>query len=129
MNRSKETGFNDRLTDAASAKKAQLAKFLAKSKSAANDPAVAERQSAWQAIAVAREVRVAERKAARAASEAYAAAESAASAAALAAEQVARDLAASEQAARDAASALALGAEQKIARDARYAARQARGRK
>ncbi len=39
------------------------------------------------------------------------------------------EAAAAEQAVRDAASALALEAEQKIARDARYAARQARGRK
>ena len=40
-----------------------------------------------------------------------------------------RDAAEAEQAVRDAANAVALEAEQKIARDARYAARQARGRK
>ncbi|HZK89647.1 MAG TPA: DUF6481 family protein [Stellaceae bacterium] len=127
MKRSKEKGFEDRLTAAANARKAQLEKFLAKS--AANAPGLAERQSARQAVATARDIRVAERKAVRLESEAQAAAASAARAAALAAEQTARDAAAAEQVARDAADALLRQAEQKSARDSRYAARQARGRR
>jgi hypothetical protein len=125
--RSKESGFDDRLTAAANAKKAQLQKFLAKS--AANDPALAGRQSVRQGIAAARHVRLAERKSSRRESEAQAAAEQAAFAAARAAEQTARDAAAAERAVRDAADAVALKNDQKTARDARYAARKARGRK
>jgi hypothetical protein len=127
MQRSKEGRFDDRLTAAANAKKAQLEKFLAKS--AATDPGLAERQSARQEIVAAREIRMAERKAVRLANEARAAAETAAQAAALAAERTARDVAAAEQAVSNAAGALALKEEQKIARDVRYAARKARGRK
>jgi hypothetical protein len=127
MKSSKEIGFDGRLTAAANARKVQLEKFLAKS--AANDPAAAKRQSDREAVAIARDIRVAARKAARQESEARATAETAAHAAALAVEQSARDAAAAEQAVRDAAGALVLAAEQKIARDARYAARQARGRK
>jgi hypothetical protein len=127
MKRSAEKGFGDRLTAAANAKKAQLEKFLATS--AANVSGRAERQSARQAVAAARDIRVAKRKAIRLESEARAAAETAALAATLAAEQTARDIAAAEQVARDAADVLLRQAEQKNARDARYAARQARGRK
>ena len=127
IKRSKEKGFDDRLTAAANAKKALLEKFLAKS--AANAPGLAERQSARQAVAAARGVRIAERKAVRLEAEAHLAAETAARAATLAAEQTARDAAAADQAVRDAADALVRQAEQKSARDARYAARQARGRK
>jgi hypothetical protein len=127
MKRSKENRFDDRLAAAANAKKVQLEKFLAKT--AVNDPGLAERQSVRQGIAAAREIRVSERQAVRRENEAYAAAETAAQAAALAAEQTARDVDAAEQAVSDAAAALALEGEQKIARDARYAARKARGRK
>jgi uncharacterized protein DUF6481 len=127
MKRSKESRFDDRLTAAANAKKALLEKFLAKT--AANDPDLAQRQTARQRIAAAREIRVTERRAVRRENEAHAAAETAAQAAALAAEQTARDVAAAEQVVSDAAAALALEGEQKIARDARYAARKARGRK
>ena len=127
LKRSKQSGFDDRLTAAANAKKALLEKFLART--AVNDPGLAERQSHRQAIVADREIRAAKRKALRLESEAHAAAETAAKAAVLAAEQITRDTAAAEQAVRDAASAVALKVEQKIARDARYAARQARGRK
>jgi hypothetical protein len=125
--RSKEKRFDDRLTTAANAKKAQLEKFLAKF--AANEPGFAERQSARQMIAAAREIRVAERKAVRLKREAQAAAEEAARAAAIAAEQIAHDVAVAERVASEAAGALVREVEQKIARDARYAARKARGRK
>jgi hypothetical protein len=127
MKRSKENRFDDRLAAAANAKKAQLAKFLAKT--AVNDPGLAERQSVRQGIAAAREIRVSERQSVRRENAAHAAAEAATRAAALAAEQTARDVAAAEQAVNDAAAALALEGERKIARDARYAARKARGRK
>jgi hypothetical protein len=127
LKRSKQSGFDDRLTAAANAKKSLLEKFLART--AVNDPGLAERQSIRQAIVADRETRAAKRKALRLESEAHAAAETAAKAAVLAAEQITRDTAEAEQAVRDAASAVALKVEQKIARDARYAARQARGRK
>lgn len=127
MKRSKQSGFDDRLTAAANAKKTLLEKFLAKT--AANDPGLAERQSVRQAIVADREIRDAKRRALRLESEAHAAAEAAAKAAVLAAEQIAREAAAAEQVVSDAADALALKVEQKIARDARYAARKARDRK
>ncbi|HXP05612.1 MAG TPA: DUF6481 family protein [Stellaceae bacterium] len=127
LKRSKQSGFDDRLTAAANAKKTLLEKFLAKT--AANDPGLAERQSVRQAIVADREIRDAKRRALRLESEAHAAAEAAAKAAVLAAEQIAREAAAAEQVVSDAADALALKVEQKIARDARYAARKARDRK
>jgi hypothetical protein len=127
LKRAKEKGFDDRLIAAANAKKAQVERFLARS--AANASGLAERQSARHAVVAARDVRIAERKAVRLEGEAQLAAETAARAAALAAEQTARDVAAAEQAVRDTAGALRRQAEQKSARDARYAARQARGRK
>jgi len=127
LKRSKQSGFDDRLTAAANAKKTLLEKFLAKT--AANDPGLAERQSVRQAIGADREIRDAKRRALRLESEAHAAAEAAAKAAVLAAEQIAREAAAAEQVVSDAADALALKVEQKIARDARYAARKARDRK
>ena len=127
LKRSKQSGFEDRLTAAANAKKALLEKFLAKT--AANDPGLAERQSARHAIAAYRELRAAKRRALRLESEALAAAETAAKAAVLAAEHIARETAAAEQVVSAAAVALALKDEQKTARDARYAARKARDRK
>ncbi len=123
MSRFKETGFTERLSTAASAKKAELEKFRGKSE--ANDPAFAERQAARHAVSLARETRTAGRKAARLASVAREAAEQAAHEAAVEAEQAAVDAEVAEQAARD----VALQAERKAARDARYAARKARSRK
>ena len=116
MIKSKETSFADRLSTAASAKKAAVERFRAKSLT--NDPALAERLAAGQAISIARDARAAERKAARLASDAAA---KAARAAALEIEQAARATEIETQAARDAA----LQAERKEARDARYAARKA----
>jgi hypothetical protein len=120
MNSFKGSGFADRLSTAAKAKKAQLDKFRARS--GVNDPAVADRNAARMASSIARDARVAERKAARQAEEA-------ARKAALEVEQAtqaARDAeAAAEQAIREAA----LETERKAARDARYAARKARAKK
>src|SRR5712672_249625 len=104
MNRSKETGFAERQSAAAAAKKAALERHRV----ATNDPQLAERQVARQAVKLARDTRVAERRAARLAEEARLAAERAA-----------------EEAARQAA----LEAAKQAARDARYAARKAAKRK
>jgi hypothetical protein len=122
MQTHKNDTFNDRLTTAAAAKNAMLARFRARP--GPDDPAVIQRQKAQAAIDLAREARAAERKAAREAEAARKLAEQAAAAAELKAK-------AAEQAALDAAAvrrAAALAAEQKQARDARYAARKARFR-
>jgi hypothetical protein len=105
--------FNERKATAANAKKATAERFRAKA--GADDPTFAERQAALQAISDAREIRTAERKAARAAEAARLIAEEAARVADKAAQEA-------EQKARDAA----LEIERKAARDARYAARKAR---
>ncbi|MBV9704191.1 MAG: hypothetical protein JO163_15785, partial [Methylobacteriaceae bacterium] len=68
--------FQDRQAAAASARKEQLAKFLARP--APDDPAVLERQAKRQAVLEARTIRTAEREARRAAAEAEAAARRAA---------------------------------------------------
>jgi hypothetical protein len=123
MSKFNGTGFDDRLNTAAKAKKAELEKFRAKS--GPNDPAFAERQAARHAISVARDARVAERKAAQLASDAREAAAKATREAAAEAEQTDRDA----EVARQAAHNIARQAEHKVARDARYAARKARPRK
>jgi Family of unknown function (DUF6481) len=132
MNRSKNTSFADRLSAAADAKKAQLER-AARAKSEAESPAAVERRTAREAVRVARDARIAERRATKLAAEARQAAalaaaqaaEAAAREAALKAEQEARDAEFAEQTAREAA----LEAERQAARDARYAARKARKRK
>ena len=117
MNNFKGTSFDDRLSAAANAKKAELEKFRARS--GTTDPAFAERQAARHAISVARDARTAERNVSRLASVAQEAAEKAARDAAVEAEQTATDA----EVARHAAHDVALQAERKAARDARYAAR------
>jgi Family of unknown function (DUF6481) len=123
MDNSKRTSFEDRLSAAANAKKAELEKFRARS--GTNDPAFAERQAARHAVSVARDARAAERAASRLAGLAREAAEQTARDAALEAEEAARAAEVAKQAADD----VALEAERKAARDARYAARKARGRR
>jgi hypothetical protein len=108
---------------AANAKKAELEKFRARS--GTTDPAFAERQAARHAISVARDARTAERNVSRLASIAQEAAEKVARDAAVEAEQTAADA----EVARHAAHDIALQAERKAARDARYAARKARPRR
>jgi hypothetical protein len=115
--------FDDRLSAAANAKKAELEKFRARS--GTNDPAFAERQAARHAVSLARDARTAERAASRLAGLAREAAEQSARDAAVEAEQAAR----AAEVARQAADDVALEAERKAARDARYAARKARSRK
>ncbi len=107
------TNFDDRLSAAAAAKQALLERFRARP--SVGDPAWIEQQAALKAISDAREARIAERKAAKDAEAARIAAE-------LAARKTQEQIAAAEAKAR----ALALEAERKAARDARYAARKAR---
>jgi len=122
----KDASFLDRRTAAEAAKKAQLERFRAQPR--ADDPAVVEREKARRAIAEARDARAAEREASKFAREkelaeqAVLATELAAKAAAEAAEQAVREK--REIADRE----VALNAERKAERDAKYAARKARKR-
>ena len=109
----KDNNFNDRMTTAANAKKAVIEKF--RKMPGPDDPAVQQRQAEMKALADARDLRAAERKAER---------EAAALEAKRQQEALAREKAA--QAAEAAARARAEEAERKAARDARYAARKAR---
>ena len=61
MNRSKNTSFADRLSAAAEAKQAQLER-AARARSEAESPAAVERQRAQEAVRVARDARIAERR-------------------------------------------------------------------
>ena len=115
MSSFKEPSLADRQKAATTAKKAALNRF----RENLADPALAERQAARH---VTRITRAAERKAAKMTREVELA------------EQAARDLELAKQAERDAAAkaeqraaqVVALEADQKEARDARYAARKAR---
>src|SRR5688572_13960501 len=64
----RDKGFSDRLSTAESARKAMLERVRAKP--GADDPAVAERKVARQAVSAAREARLAEREATKIAEEA-----------------------------------------------------------
>lgn len=123
----KEKGFNDRLQDQAKARQALLER--AKAKAPQNDPEFAKRQAERLRIAQEREARIAAREAEKAAErqrevERKAAEEAARlEAARLEAEE-------REKAKREEADKLVqLLAEQKAARDARYAARKQRQKK
>jgi Family of unknown function (DUF6481) len=107
------TNFDDRLSAAAAAKQALLERFRARP--SPDDPAEIARQAALKAISDARDVRIAERKAAKEAE-----------AARLAAEEAARRVQVQIAAAEAKVRAAAAEAERKAARDARYAARKAR---
>jgi hypothetical protein len=117
----KTPALNERLDEAASAKKAALERFRA----ASQDPGLAERRAARAAINEARLVRTAEREAAALARAAEIAEQKRlAAAAALQAQREAEE-AAARRAAEEVELDAALKAEQKAARDARYAARKA----
>jgi hypothetical protein len=106
----KDPDLQQRQSDAAAAKKAMLEKFRA----ASDDPAVAMRHATRVAVNEARLVRIAEREAAKRAREAELA------------EQATRAAELALQAQREAEKVEALvAAGQKVARDARYAARKA----
>ena len=113
----KEKSFSERQTSSADAKRALLRRFHAQP--GPDDPAVIEQRAARQALVAAREKRIAERGAARREAKARAAPE--------AHPRAEREPSAPPaRAAREAAEALALEAERKAARDARYAARKSR---
>ena len=116
----KNANFDERRNAAEAAKKAKLEKFRALT--AQINEGAAERQTTRQEIIAARDVRAAEREAARLANEARSAEDQAAREIVVKAEQTERDAKTAEQAEREVAS----GAERKAARDARYAARKAR---
>lgn len=113
----KEKSFSDRLSAAATARDAALAKFRARP--TPDDPAVIKRKEDRMAIAAAREARAAERKAAK---EAEAAAQAEREVIEKAEREVRERREAVEKVIRDAAEAT----ERKKERDARYAARKAR---
>ena len=116
----KEKTFADRLSTQAAAKRAMLEKF--KSRPKLDDPAVQARLAEQVARAKARDERIAEKKAEK---------EAARIAAEIEAKRLEEERIASEKEARrvEGEQALALLAEQKALRDARYAARKARGGK
>jgi hypothetical protein len=116
----KESDFADRQKAVAEAKKALLEKFRARP--GPDDPEVVKRQAEREAVLAARVAREAEREAARKAKEAELAEEAAREAERKAQAEQDAAVDAVEQAKRH----IALLAEQKAARDARYAARKAR---
>ncbi len=105
--------FNDRMKASAEAKQAIAEKFRNKPKP--TDPEIQERLRERAVIAAAREARLVERRAAKEAE-----------AARLRAEKIAKDAAEVVRQKEELARLRALAAEQKAARDARYAARKAR---
>jgi len=113
----KEKSFADRLSTSNNAKRAMLEKFRAQPK--LDDPAVRERLAAQVALAKAREARIAERKAEREAERLAHEAE----VARLAEEKAVQE---AEERRAEGDRAIAMLAEQKAARDSRYAARKAR---
>jgi hypothetical protein len=127
-----EDGFDERATAASRAKKAQIEKFRASL--TAPDPAKAERQAGRAALVADRQRRADQREverqaavAKRAAEQAAAAAEEAAQAEREAESQREADAARHAEFIEKQERALALKAEQKSKRDARYTARKARG--
>ncbi|MCJ2087411.1 DUF6481 family protein [Methylobacterium sp. E-005] len=120
VGQSKTNQIVDRLEATAKARQATLARFRARP--AADDPVILARQAARQAVVQARDVRATEREVARLAAEA-----DCASAAFAAKERAKAEIA--RQIAQKAARQTDLAAEQKAARDARFAARKARARR
>ncbi|MBF9233557.1 DUF6481 family protein [Microvirga alba] len=120
----RDIGFGDRLSTAENARKAMLERVRAKP--GPDDPAMAERRAARQAVSTAREARLAEREANKIADQAREAAEQQAREAAEHEQRLAQE--ANEATAKVEAveRQVTLEAEQKAARDARYAARKAR---
>lgn len=116
----KHANFNDRASAAAKAKQVLIEKFRARP--GPDDPAVLAKQAERQAIAEARERREQERKVAREAEAGRKAAEELERQAELARKAAEK----TQEEMERKASLLALEAERKAARDARYAARKAR---
>lgn len=121
----RDTDLQDRQKNASEARKAMLQKFLAK----ADDPILEQRRAERAAVEEARRARQAEREAARLIEEQRLAAEAAArEAAELEAMRLAEEEAA-RKALEEEEKMVALLAEQKANRDARYAARKAAAKK
>jgi hypothetical protein len=126
VRRGKEISLADRLQAAAEARQALIDK--ARARAPENDPGFAARQAERLAAAAARDARAAERKVAKAAEQARRQAErEAAERERIAAEQVAAERREAERL-EAAEQQKVLEAQQKAARDARYAARKARQR-
>ena len=119
MSTFKHPDFAERLKSAADAKKTALQKF--RERPTASDPEFAERHAARGAVRVARDGRAAERKSARAAE---VIARETARQSAIKTEAAAHEADIRERAAHE----LAVKADQKAGRDARYAARKAKRR-
>lgn len=113
----REKSFGERMNSAAESRKATLQRVL--SRPGADDAAVIAQKADRAAVVAAREARIAARNEAKFAAEEKARIETEAR---VASEQKA----AAEKVVEDAARAITLAAEQKAARDARYAARKAR---
>jgi hypothetical protein len=111
--------FQKRQSDAIAARKA----LLEKARKVAEDPGLAERKQQRAEIALAREKRAAERKAARKVREAEIAAETARKAEEERLRLIEEEKLAEKARIEEAERAVALLAEQKAARDERYAAR------
>lgn len=126
MNSPNEKSFSDRLSTAAKAREAMLAR--ARAKSPLNDPEFAKRQAERVAREAARQARAAERQAAKQAEiERLAAEKAAVEIARLEALRLAEEeKAAAKRAEMEKLATLLV--DQKAARDARYAARKARQR-
>lgn len=120
----RDKGFRDRLSTAENARKAMLERVRAKP--GADDPAVVERKAARQAISTAREARLAERETAKIAEQARKAADDEARQVAEHEQRVVQEANDATAKVEAAERQIALEAEQKAARDARYAARKAR---
>lgn len=116
----KQKSFSERLTESTAARQDALQRL--KAKLDPNDPAAVERRAERAAVAAARDARIAERKAAKEAEEQRLAADKTAREAAEKIEKEERQIREAEEQER-------LRAEQKAARDARYAARKSRGKK
>lgn len=113
----KEKTFNDRLSAAAAAREAALQRF--RTRPAPDDPEVIKRREERLAIAAAREVRAAQRRAVKEAQAAVRAEQEAR-------ERVEREAREKREAIERVIRELAEAAERKKERDARYAARKAR---
>jgi len=116
----KDKNFGERLSASNKAKQAMTTKFL--QRPSPDDPTVVEQRAARLALSEAREARRAEREASRLAEDSRIAAERSAHEAAVTEQD---ERAAAERAAHEAT----LKIQNKVARDARYAARKARSKR
>jgi hypothetical protein len=120
----RDQNFVERLNVATAAKKAMRERLRAKQST--DDPLILERRAARQAITAARETRVANRKAARELEKLRQAADQEAWDTEAALQTATQEARSTELQVEEKVRAASLEAEQKAARDARYAARKAR---